>query len=211
MNLLDHFISSADDALRALATSAHSARPNPARDTIKHDKALLTESERTLSQRLMRVNHTGEVCAQALYAGQLLFARTENTRAVLEHARREEIDHLAWCEERIDQLGGRQSALNPLFYVGSFALGATSAILGDETSLSFLAETESQVESHLTEHLLHLPESDSHSKALLEAMREDEIRHGQSGIDHGGKPLPPPIKLVMKAVSTVMTRTSYWV
>ncbi len=207
MHLLDHFIASTDDALRSLASSARSARPNPARNA----KATLTETERILSQHLMRVNHTGEVCAQALYAGQLLFANSESTRTVLDHARREEIDHLAWCEERIDQLGGRRSVLNPLFYAGSFALGAASALLGDETSLSFLAETESQVEAHLTDHLSRLPESDCSSKALLEAMREDEIRHGQTGLNHGGKPLPPPVKFAMKAVSTIMTRTSFWV
>lgn len=157
----------------------------------------------------MRVNHTGEVCAQALYQGQALVARTAKTRELLIEAAREERDHLAWCAERIEALGGHTSLLNPLFYSGAFGLGVMSGLLGDKWSMGFLVETERQVEAHLDDHLSRLPENDATSKQVLETMRADEIRHGQSGVAHGALPVPAPIKAAMRQFSKVMTHTTY--
>jgi 3-demethoxyubiquinol 3-hydroxylase len=203
MNFIDQVIGTADQALRVLAAPAQASRPYP---TIA--SAEISAEDRSASARLMRVNHCGEVCAQALYSGQLLFARGEKTREILEHARQEEVDHLAWCEKRISDLGGRTSVLNPVFYAGSFTLGAASALVGDATSLAFLTETERQVEAHLTDHLARLPDSDAESRSVLEQMRADEIRHGQTGQSLGQAELPEPVKLVMRAVSKLMTFTT---
>ncbi len=167
--------------------------------------------QRQESIRLMRVNHAGEVSAQALYQGQALVARAPETRVLLEHAAREERDHLAWCESRLNELGGTTSRLNPLFYAGSFALGVASGVLGDKWSMGFLVETERQVEAHLSDHLGRLPENDSKSRLILEAMRQDELHHGQNGMEHGAAKLPAPIQSVMKMVSKLMTRSAYWV
>jgi len=160
---------------------------------------------------LMRVNHTGEICAQALYQGQALTARNIEARAALEQAAAEETDHLAWTAQRINELGGRASFLNPLWYAGSFAMGVASGLAGDRWSLGFLAETETQVERHLEGHLERLPIADESSRAVLEQMREDENRHGAAGRSMGAAELPLPVRLAMQAASRVMTRTAYWV
>lgn len=159
----------------------------------------------------MRVNHTGEVCAQALYQGQSLFARTPESRSLLQVAAQEERDHLAWCETRLGDLGASPSMLNPIWYAGSFALGAASGLAGDKWSMGFLVETERQVEHHLTDHLQRVPEKDAATRVILEAMREDEVRHGQSGAEHGAAELPEPVRMAMRWVSRLMTRTTYWV
>ena len=163
------------------------------------------------SMRLMRVNHVGEVCAQALYQGQLAFARDVKTRAVLIHAASEERDHLAWCAARIEELGGRTSLLSPLFYAGAWTMGVASSLAGDKWSMGFLVETERQVEAHLDRHLEKLPAADSRTRAVIEQMRADEIEHGNTGLAAGAATLPPPVKAAMRATSRVMTATTYWV
>jgi ubiquinone biosynthesis monooxygenase Coq7 len=157
----------------------------------------------------MRVNHVGEVCAQALYQGQALTAKNPEAKLALEAAAREETDHLAWCESRINELGGRKSLLNPLWYAGSFALGATAGMLGDKWNLGFLAETERQVEAHLDEHLRQLPEQDAKSRAIVEQMKEDEIRHAQTAVHYGAAELPAPVKVAMRGMSMVMKRIAH--
>jgi 3-demethoxyubiquinol 3-hydroxylase len=212
MNIVDRFICEIDAGLRTAFAPAFAERPLPscAAETASNNVPP-DATEREESIRLMRVNHAGEVSAQALYQGQALVAKTPETRTVLEHAAREERDHLAWCESRLNELGGAVSRLNPVFYAGSFALGVASGVLGDKWSMGFLVETERQVEAHLSDHLGRLPESDSKSRLILEAMRQDEIHHGQTGIEHGAAKLPAPIQTVMKMVSKLMTRSAYWV
>ena len=167
--------------------------------------------DRIEAVRLMRVNHTGEVCAQALYQGQALVARAAGTQSVLLHAAAEERDHLAWCEARLTGLGGMTSRLNPVFYAGSFSLGVASGLLGDKWSMGFLVETERQVEAHLGEHLNRWPAADLESRAVLEAMQADEIRHGQAGENLGAIALPAPLRAAMRVFSRVMTGTTYWI
>ena len=169
------------------------------------------QEDKTNSVRLMRINHTGEVCAQALYQGQALTARNPEIRATLASAASEEQDHLAWCEQRLSELGGRKSVLNPLMYGGSFALGALSGLLGDRWNMAFLAETERQVEGHLTGHLDRLPASDAKSRAVLEQMRSDEAAHAVTAQQHGAADMPEPIKIAMRAGSQVMKSTTYWI
>lgn len=216
MNIIDRLICEIDAGLRTTFASTHAERALPVDATFAGattaglDSRLAGNTDKE-SARLMRVNHAGEVSAQALYQGQSLVAKTDETRAVLQHAAREERDHLAWCETRLSELGGSASRLNPVFYAGSFALGVASGLLGDKWSMGFLVETERQVEAHLSDHLGRLPETDSRSRKILEAMREDEIRHGQTGIDHGAAPLPTPLKAAMRGFSKVMTGTTYWV
>jgi ubiquinone biosynthesis monooxygenase Coq7 len=159
----------------------------------------------------MRVNHTGEVAAQALYHGQAFMARSERTRDMLLDAAREETDHLAWCETRLSELQSRPSLLIPRWAAGSFAIGAVAAALGDRMSLGFVAETERQVEGHLDSHLTRLPASDARSRSILEAMRADEIQHGAAAKAAGGAELPAPARLLMKHTARVMTRTAYWI
>jgi len=159
----------------------------------------------------MRVNHSGEIAAQALYHGQALVARSAATRELLLKAAREETDHLAWCETRLKELESRPSLLNPLWYAGSFAIGALTALLGDRTSLSFVVETERQVEGHLDEHLARLPPGDNRSRAILEAMQSDEISHGATAKAAGGAELPSPVRSLMRSTARVMTSTAYWV
>jgi len=203
---LDTLISTADKALRSVFAPARAARPLPAAGAVPE----LTEAERRESGSLMRVNHTGEVAAQALYHGQAFVARNENTRAMLLNAAREETDHLAWCETRLSELQSRPSLLNPLWYAGSFAIGALAATFGDRVSLGFVAETERQVEGHLNVHLARLPPEDSSSRAILEQMRTDEISHGTAARTAGGTELPAPVRVLMKHTSRVMTHTAYW-
>ncbi len=159
----------------------------------------------------MRVNHAGEICAQALYAGQAIVARDPRVREVLEHASAEERDHLRWCRERLSELDSRPSALDPLWYGGSFVLGVASGLAGDRWSLGFLVETERQVERHLDSHLQRLPAEDTRSRAIVEQMRTDEIEHGRSGEALGAHELPLAVKAAMKMASRVMTRSAYWV
>ncbi len=171
----------------------------------------LQEAERAESVRLMRVNHAGEVAAQALYQGQALTARDPQVKSAMYEAAAEEIDHLAWCEQRLKELKGRPSLLNPLWYFGSLTLGALAGALGDRASLSFIAETEKQVESHLRDHLERLSPMDLRSRAILTQMTRDEMQHGAKAASMGGKPLPIAITWAMRATSKLMTRGSYWV
>lgn len=203
---LDRLIIAADNGLRSLFAPARSARPHPDAGV---DEAELSAAERALSAALMRVNHSGEICAQALYQGQALTARNVDARAALERAAAEETDHLAWTAQRIAELGGRVSVLNPLWYAGSFALGAIAGIAGDKWSLGFLVETERQVESHLAGHLGRLPEQDAKSRAIVDVMMTDEARHAEVALDHGGAELPQPLRQAMKLGSRVMTETSF--
>jgi 3-demethoxyubiquinol 3-hydroxylase len=205
---IDNLIIAFDDGLRTLLAPAHSARPHPDADVAGSE---LGADEKQLAAALMRVNHSGEICAQALYQGQALTARNPEARAALEQAAAEETDHLAWTAQRIDELGGRVSLLNPLWYAGSFALGAATGLLGDKWNLGFLAETERQVEGHLAGHLERLPPQDDKSRAVLEQMKDDEARHARTAIEHGAAELPAPVKLAMKLGSRVMTRTSFWI
>lgn len=202
---LDELISAFDRGLRTVFAPAHSQRPIPGQDI---PEAEMTEERRRLSAALMRVNHAGEVCAQALYQGQALTARDAASRTALEKAAREETEHLAWTERRIEELGGRKSVLNPAFYAGSFAIGALAGLAGDRWNLGFLAETERQVVEHLDGHLRKLPEEDRRSRAIVEHMRADEARHATSAIGHGGVALPAPARAVMRLTSKVMTTTS---
>ncbi len=159
----------------------------------------------------MRVNHAGEVAAQALYQGQALTARDPQVKSAMQEAAGEEVDHLAWCEQRLRELNGRPSLLNPLWYFGSLTLGAFAGALGDRASLGFIAETEKQVESHLRDHLERLSPRDLRSRAILTQMTHDEMQHGAKAASMGGKPLPFPITLAMRATSRLMTRGSYWI
>jgi 3-demethoxyubiquinol 3-hydroxylase len=171
----------------------------------------LSEAERREAAALMRVNHAGEVAAQALYHGQAALARNPGTRDMLLRAAREEADHLGWCQQRLRELDSRPSVFGPLWYAGSFAIGALAAALGDRISLGFVAETERQVEGHIDSHLERLPAADTRSRAILEAMRHDEIEHGEAAISAGGAELPAPARGLMRGTARVMTFTSYWV
>ncbi len=205
---LDRLIVAFDNGLRTLLAPAHSARPVPGENTAETD---LTAAERQLAASLMRVNHSGEICAQALYQGQALTAREPAARAALEQAAAEETDHLAWTAQRITALGGRVSVFNPLWYAGSFALGAAAGLLGDKWSLGFLAETERQVEGHLDSHLDRLPAQDEKSRAIVDQMKSDEARHARTAVEHGAAELPESVKQAMRLGSRVMTRTAYWI
>jgi 3-demethoxyubiquinol 3-hydroxylase len=205
--LLEPLIVAADRALRAVGGPARASRANPAADLASE----LTAPERRKAAALMRVNHAGEVAAQALYHGQALGARGADTRALLLKAAHEESDHLAWCEARLRELGSRPSLLNPLWYLGSFLIGTAAAALGDATSLGFVRETERQVEGHLDEHLSRLPAGDARSRAILKAMRADEARHASSARSAGAIGLPVTVQLLMRQTARVMTRTAYWV
>lgn len=167
--------------------------------------------ERRRAAALMRVNHAGEVAAQALYHGQALGSGSDATRDLLLQAAAEETDHLAWCEQRLRELGSRPSLLNPLWYGGSFAIGALAAVFGDRASLGFVSETERQVEGHLDEHLQRLPTQDAASRAIVEQMRADEIHHGQAARNAGAMELPAPVRSLMRATAKVMTGTAYWI
>ena len=204
---IDRFIVGFDKGLRTLFAPAQTLRPVPGEAI---PDASLDEAQRQRSASLMRVNHSGEVCAQALYQGQALTARDTAAKQALEQAAQEETEHLAWTERRIAELGGSKSVLNPLFYAGSFAIGAMSGLLGDKWNLGFLAETERQVVRHLEGHLERLPAEDQKSRAIIEQMRADEARHATSALDHGGADLPAPVKAAMKASSKMMTETAYW-
>ena len=205
---LDELIVAFDKGLRTVFAPAQSLRPVPGDALAEAD---LTSEQRAHAAALMRVNHSGEICAQALYQGQALTARNPRARAALERAAQEETEHLAWTERRIEALGGRKSLLNPAWYAGSFAIGALSGLLGDRWNLGFLAETERQVVKHLEGHLYQLPVADEKSRAVLEEMRDDEARHATSAITHGGGELPEPARVAMRLSSRVMTETAYWI
>ncbi|WP_043758064.1 2-polyprenyl-3-methyl-6-methoxy-1,4-benzoquinone monooxygenase [Imhoffiella purpurea] len=206
---LDRLLINADQALRTLFGRPQTTeRPNPASD---HDESELREDQRRHIARLMRINHTGEVCAQALYQGQALTAKLPETRDRLERSAEEENDHLAWCAERLEELGDRKSLLNPVWYAGSFAMGAAAGLAGDKWSLGFVVETERQVENHLNGHLEQIPAQDEKSRSILEQMKTDEVRHAQVAKAAGGTDLPGPIRQAMKLTSRIMTRTVYWV
>ena len=195
-----------DKALRTVFTTAASRRPYPDAGL---DEAELSEADKRLAAGLMRVNHAGEVCAQALYQGQALTARNPEAQRALLEASDEETEHLAWCEKRLNELGSHKSLLNPLWYTGSFALGVLAGALGDKWNLGFLAETERQVEGHLDSHLDRLPPQDAKSRAIVEQMKADEIKHAETAVAHGGAPLPAPVKLAMRLSSKVMTTLTY--
>jgi ubiquinone biosynthesis monooxygenase Coq7 len=207
---MDRVLAELEHALRtAGASAAHAAtRPNPA---AAQATDTLDEAQRIQAGRLMRVNHAGEIAAQALYQGQAFMAKSPEVRAAMAKSAAEEVDHLAWCEQRLNELNTPASRLDPLWYLGSFTIGALAGLAGDEQSLGFIAETERQVVEHLQGHLERLPENDQKSRVILEQMQQDEARHGASAQHAGGKPLPEPVRLFMRFTSKIMTRTAYWV
>lgn len=202
----ERLISALDVGLKTLTGSyQQAARPNPAGNL--SDQVEGADKDKTIG--LMRVNHTGEVCAQALYAGQALFARDANTRAQMKHSAAEEVDHLVWCQQQLKQIGGSSSKLNPLFYTASFALGAAAALVSDKVSLGFVHATEENVEAHLDDHLDRMPEGAHASRAVIEQMKQDEAEHGQAALAQGGEKLPTPIRMGMKQIAKLMTATAY--
>jgi ubiquinone biosynthesis monooxygenase Coq7 len=203
---LDSAICAFDRTLRTMSNVATASRPNPAVGVAEPG---LTEQEKAHSAGLMRVNHVGEVCAQALYAAQSAFAKTPLTREQFQKAGEEEVDHLAWTADRLQELGSRTSLLNPVWYAGSFALGAVAAKLGDQVSLGFVVETERQVEAHLDRHLDELPANDLRSRAIVTQMRDDEVAHAEAAAQLGAAELPLPVKKVMQAMAKVMTTAAY--
>jgi 3-demethoxyubiquinol 3-hydroxylase len=205
-SLIDLALGEIDKAIKVLSAPAHSSRDVPA---APEDEAL-PAAQRVESARLMRVNHSGEVAAQALYQGQAFTARDTTVSAALHHAASEEADHLAWCEQRLRELEGRTSVLNPLWYAGSFAIGALAGALGRGTSLGFVTETERQVESHLRGHMERLGEADPRSRAILEQMTHDEMQHGAQAASLGGQELPFPVGMAMRWTARLMTLGSYW-
>ena len=207
LTLADRLVGHLDRALRACSgTTGGTERPNPG-DAV--DPAPMTDAQRHHAAGLMRVNHAGEIAAQALYHGQAFTARDPAVRDAMEHSAVEELDHLAWCERRVNELGESVSRLGPFWYAGSFGIGALAGLMGDRFSLGFIAETEKQVVDHLDEHLGRLPEQDARSRAILQTMREDEEHHGEAAREAGGEPLPEGVRRVMSLVSKVMTRTAY--
>jgi len=206
-DLTDRLLTSADRALRAVVATPTASRASPARSA--DDAAELTDAERREAAALMRVNHVGEVCAQALYDAQSLGTRDAALEAFFAEAAREESDHLAWTRERIDALGGRPSLLNPLWYAGAFGIGLLASRLGDGVSLGFMAETERQVEQHLDGHLQRLPAHDTASRAVVAQMAADEAHHSARAVALGGTALPWPARLLMRAAAKVMTTTAH--
>ncbi|MCU7882236.1 MAG: 2-polyprenyl-3-methyl-6-methoxy-1,4-benzoquinone monooxygenase [Candidatus Thiodiazotropha sp. (ex Lucinoma aequizonata)] len=207
-NSADRIMISFDKALRTLFGCPQiTERSNPASALSESD---MNEKERDLTARLMRINHTGEVCAQALYQGQALTAKLPEIRNSMERAAQEENDHLAWCETRLDELDNRKSLLNPFWYASSFMIGTAAGLAGDECSLGFVAETEYQVEAHLNDHMKRIPGQDKKSHAILAQMKEDEVHHATVALEAGGAALPTPIKMAMKLISKVMTKLVYY-
>lgn len=205
---IDQFLLGVESGLRTVFGKPDvTERPDPAQDVAETE---LSNSERELAGRLMRINHAGEVAAQGLYNGQALTAKLPQVRDKMERAAQEENDHLAWCEKRIHELGSHKSYLNPFWYAGSVAIGAIAGIAGDKWSLGFVAETEHQVVRHLDEHLQQLAEHDAKSRAVLEQMKEDESHHATVALHAGGAELPTPVQKLMRLTSKVMTKTSYW-
>lgn len=206
-SFFDRMIGHADLALKTVVpNSVHADRVSPAES---EQEAELDDEQRAHIAGLMRINHTGEVCAQALYQGQSVTAKLPEVREAMEHAALEEVDHLAWCENRVHELGSHTSYFNPLWYGLSFAIGAVAGIVGDKWSLGFVAETEKQVCKHLDEHMEQLPAKDRRSMEILKQMHEDEEKHGTVALEAGGAELPPPVKTLMTLMSKVMTKTTY--
>ena len=204
---LDRLLLQADAALRTLVpNSSHAGRPSPA---ILEPESTLEPAQARHTAGLMRINHTGEVCAQALYQGQALTAKLPEIRESMEQAAEEEVDHLVWCEQRIRELGSQTSLLNPVFYGLSFAIGAGAGAISDKVSLGFVAATEQQVCKHLDDHLQQIPKSDRKSRAILEQMRIDEEEHANNALDAGGYRFPAPIKFGMSLMAKVMTSSTY--
>lgn len=204
---VDQVLTEVDKGLRTVFAQAHTQRPYPDADLVESNA--LSAAEKKHAAALMRVNHVGEVCAQALYNGQALTSNQPETVAALQHAAQEETEHLAWCEKRIKELGGRKSLLNPLWYSGAFAMGTMAGALGNRWNMGFLAETEHQVGEHLQSHLSKLPVDDVKSRAIVTQMQADEAEHADMALQNGGAQLPPPVKWAMRAAAKVMTTTVY--
>jgi ubiquinone biosynthesis monooxygenase Coq7 len=203
---LDECIAGADAVLRTLSGGSRAARPLPSAP-----EAELTPQERRLSGALLRVDHVGEVCAQELYQAQALAARSPHLRSQMQRAAAEEVDHLAWTERRLAQLGARTSLLNPLWYAGAFGIGLAAAWAGDRWSLGFVVETERQVEQHLAGHLERLPSADAPSRAIVQQMKADEAQHADEAERSGALPLPSPVRMAMRLAARVMTRTAHYI
>jgi ubiquinone biosynthesis monooxygenase Coq7 len=203
---IDKLIAEFDTGLRTLLVKPHSRRPHPDQDITEAD---LTAIEKKQAAALMRINHSGEVCAQALYSGQALTSQNADTTAALKQAAQEETEHLAWCQTRIEHLGGRTSLFNPLFYAGSFTMGVVAGALGDKWNLGFLAETEKQVGDHLVSHLQQLPLADEKTRKIIAQMQLDEAQHEDQALAHGAAELPAPAKFLMRRVSKLMTTVAY--
>ena len=207
LSFFDNLLNEFGNALGTLTSDARPiSRTSPSADSAEQQ---LTDKEKTHAAGLMRVNHSGEICAQALYKGQALTARLPKVRAEMEKAAQEEQDHLAWCEERINELGSHTSMLNPLWYGLSFGIGAATGLVSDKLSLGFVAATEDQVCEHLESHLEKLPPTDQRSRAIIQQMRKDEEKHSHAAIKAGGASFPKPVKAAMTLVSRAMTTTSY--
>ncbi len=207
LSRVDRLLASANNALRTIAAPAgRPARDNPARTL---EDARLTAAEKSHAAGLMRVNHAGEIAAQALYQGHATVARDKTVEQQMQRAADEEFDHLAWCEQRLEELGESPSKLAPVWYAGAFAIGAASGILGDKWSLGFIAETERQVCAHLDSHLDGLPEEDARSRAIVKTMRDEEQEHGENAVSAGAAELPEPVKKLMRLTAKVMTTTAY--
>ena len=204
---IDKIISTFDTGLRTVFANSVAARPRP---DMHIEEPALADISKAHAAALMRVNHVGEVCAQALYSGQALTSKNPHIVSALQHAASEETDHLAWCESRINELGGRKSWLNPLWYAGSFTLGAVAGALDDKWNLGFLAETEKQVSNHLQNHLQQLDETDIKTRTIVEHMQQDEAKHAAEATQLGAADLPAPIKAGMQMISKVMTKTAYY-
>lgn len=205
---IDRLLVSANNALRTVAAPAgRTIRRIPSAEI---DEAELDTEQRKHAAGLMRVNHAGEVAAQALYQGHAAVARDPALKKQMKQAANEEFDHLSWCEQRIQELGSEPSRLSPLWYTGAYAIGAASGVVGDKWSLGFIAETEKQVCAHLESHLEHLPEDDAKSRAIVEQMRDEEAEHGEAAIEAGAARLPRPVVHLMSATAKIMTKTAYW-
>jgi len=209
MEYPDRLLISLDNALRTLAGAVHASRPFPSRVAAVASSPMPAVEDRQLSGALMRVNHVGEVCAQALYQAQALTARSDALRQQMQQAAREETDHLAWTQQRLDELGSRPSLLNPLWYAGAFGIGLLAGRLGDGVSLGFVIETERQVEQHLAGHLDRLPAGDQRSRDVVAAMKADEARHADEAAAAGGLPLPAPVAWAMRSAARVMTAVAH--
>ncbi len=208
--MFDRLIIAADNALRTLSGAGHAARANPA-DAVEASTDTLDDAQRRHAGGLMRVNHVGEICAQALYQAQALSTRDDALKQHFERASREETDHLAWTQARLNELGGSVSLLNPLWYAGAFGIGLLAGRVGDAVSLGFVVETERQVEQHLASHLEKLPRDDLRSQAIVRQMKEDEAQHALAAEQAGAVALPAPVRWVMRAAAKVMTTTAYYV
>lgn len=207
-SFLDHLIAHVDNGVRTLFGENHATRSNPA-ETLKESE--LSSEEKQLAGRLMRINHAGEVAAQGLYQGQALTAKLPNVREQMEEAAQEEVDHLAWCKTRTEELGSQTSLLDPMWYIGSVTIGAVAGLAGDKWSLGFVTETERQVVKHLERHLEQLPQHDEKSRAILKQMKIDEQHHATIALEAGAAELPTPIKKAMTLTSKVMTKAAYWI